>query len=187
MIHLFRRFYRSSSHKPQIHTSIRFSRLLLTLLILFSLSALWACQTAGPDSGSSPAAEAAGQSEAGPGTDGGSETHGSNPSPDESTESHIKALKEQAIQLAADMRAGDFESVAALFNDQMAAALTADALREGWDAAIEPLGAYIGFVSAEAQALEAGVNVAVVEKYEGNGILIQISFDASDILGDGGN
>ncbi|MCI8564877.1 MAG: alpha/beta fold hydrolase [Lachnospiraceae bacterium] len=101
---------------------------------------------------------------------------------DVSADLQLAAWEEQARQLVASMRAGDFDTVAALFNEQMAAALTAETLKEGWDATIEPLGAYVGPISATAQALENGGSVAVLEKYEGNGILVQVSFDGDGRL-----
>lgn len=88
----------------------------------------------------------------------------------------------QARQLVASMRDGDFDAVTALFNEQMAAMLTAEALKEGWDAAVEPLGAYVGHISAAGQALENGCVVLVLEKYEGNGILVQVTFDDAGLL-----
>ncbi len=102
--------------------------------------------------------------------------------PDTQEDPQLREREEQARQLVASMRDGDFDTVAALFNEQMAAALTAEALKEGWEAAARPLGAYIGHISATGQPLENGCSVAVLEKYEGNGILVLASFDDAGLL-----
>lgn len=92
------------------------------------------------------------------------------------------SLEQRARELVVLMREGDFDSVAAQFNEQMAAALTADALKEGWDSTVLPLGAYVNILSVSSVLDGENCLVSVIDEYEGNGILVQISFDGSDAI-----
>jgi len=91
------------------------------------------------------------------------------------------ALEAKAQEILTAMQNGAFDTVAGQFNEDMAAALTADALQSGWDSTLAPLGDHIGHISTESQALEQDAFLIVMlEKYENNGLLLQISFDSSD-------
>lgn len=168
------------SGKGRAILALPFSRFALPLLCLLLLLTLSACS--GPNAASSTAADTAGA-----GSEPGKRSEESASqmdaaSPTETPDAHTAVLEEQAAQVVASMRTGDFASVVSLFNDELAAVLTADALQAGWDQTIEPLGAYIGHISATGEMIEDSCAVTVLEKYEGNGILVRVSFDSNDRL-----
>lgn len=144
-----------------------FPPLFLFILILFLVN-LTACDT--QNSADSSDLSVAGSVTA---------AEASQPSP--ANDTRKDALETKAMEMVTAMQNGDFATVAEQFNEDMAAVLTADALQSGWDSALAPLGSYVGHISIEIQSQDQGAFLAVIlEKYENNGIQVQISFDSSD-------
>lgn len=94
------------------------------------------------------------------------------PSPDE------ESLKEDALQVAADMQAGDFAAVTEKFSAEMAAALDEQKLESGWNLTVAALGDFIETLSVEIYKADAYFCVDILEHYKNNGVLLHIVYDA---------
>ncbi|MCI8402132.1 MAG: alpha/beta fold hydrolase [Lachnospiraceae bacterium] len=142
----------------------------ILFLLTFCLLTLAACASSGDTLSGTTAAPA----------QDGTAAESTAPS-DSSAASDLSALvfEEQAVQLTAAMQAGDFSGVYALFDEQMSAGLSEEALKAAWDSTVAPLGAYIGHISSQGLTLDGACTVTVLEKYEQNGLLIQWSFQSS--------
>lgn len=89
-----------------------------------------------------------------------------------------QALTADAQAISDALLSGDFESVTARFDETLAGALSTDALKAGWDAAIINLGAYIERAYTESAEADGYYIVDVAEKYENNGLLLHVTYDA---------
>ncbi len=153
--------------------------LILLISALLSITLFAACSAPSQESAEPSPAESASASDPDSASEPASASASASPSeqPAVSGEERQASLEQKAEELVSLMRAGDFDAAASQFNEQMAAVLSAEALKESWDSTVLPLGAYIRTLSVDSVLDGENCLVSVIDEYEGNGILVQISFD----------
>lgn len=89
-----------------------------------------------------------------------------------------ESLKEDALQVAEDMQAGNFSAVTEKFSAEMAAALDEKSLESSWNSVVAVLGDFIETLSVETYERDAYFCVDILEHYENNGLKLHIVYDA---------
>jgi dienelactone hydrolase len=99
-----------------------------------------------------------------------------------SKEYSIEALTKLAESLTEGILQGEFEPINSCFTQDLKSTYTADVLQEAFSSAIKPLGEFIAVNSVDTQETEDAIYIAVILKYENNGLLITYGFDSSSSL-----
>lgn len=159
-----------------------FLRLLLLILCITLMTGFTACtkkKDTGKEDPPDPGTTDTGDTNPGTTDSGPSEQEGEDGTDaGNGTASFDLAAAEAAASEAADrLKGGEYQSVADTFDATVAASLNAEQLKQSWEELLSNLGGYVERVSVTSEEQQGYFIVKVMERYEKNGLSIQIAYN----------